>query len=481
MEPPVHWPEWPLSPEQRDVIGLIDAISMLRPIACSLAGRAQFERASVSYSIDATLEWTADGGTIDFVDALGQVAKHMRDDRYGPILEEADFATVLSSENQWIASEVTLGEWSQKINTRTNSITHIANLRTMTLSVGDSQAAMSAEILVFRGTAFRSYAQAFPTDLEHRGGSRDGFLTTIFGRKAVVRELKERDHNGLPFVAVGIDGLSLTHSEIFALTNIMSFLAGRTGYLACRVRLDKSYAEVYRELYATSAPVAQAKPPIVFAAGNNAVASLALQFPHLLDVASELAREGINYEIALLHLLADHRHMFDVEIRDITLALDALIESAPFRPESARLLPVNEYATLLEQLKPVLANAVVSANHPQSVADGLFERLKGANDATYRYRREAFWRRVGFNLWPHEKNALRYRHPMSHAGFVTKDDHKSVVQLSRDILVARTLVNRVILTLLGYVGDICDYMSGQNRSLESFRYYNGVEGPPETS
>ncbi|HVA28772.1 MAG TPA: hypothetical protein VNF68_11365, partial [Candidatus Baltobacteraceae bacterium] len=204
------------------------------------------------------------------------------------------------------------------------------------------------------------------------------------------------------------------------------------------------------------------------------------RFPDMLDHALGLLHEDIAIDVALTHLLADSRGHLDVEIRDITLALDALIEANAFASKETYVIEPDEYEQLLPAIDAALAEALKEQPKSQSLRERIMDRVKGSNDISHGERRRKFLVRVGFELKPDEKDALDNRHPMSHKGFILRraetEEHQA---LSNQVRLARTFVNRVILALLGYDGPVFDYSTGLTQPWQYFIERDGTRKRPE--
>ena len=111
--------------------------------------------------------------------------------------------------------------------------------------------------------------------------------------------------------------------------------------------------------------------------------------PQLLDRAFDLLQEDIPIDVALAHLFADSRSHLDIEIRDITLALDALIEANAFKTNGATVIDPNAYKALLPTLQSALGESL--KGHPKrDELIALMDRLRTANDVSHGERRRKF-------------------------------------------------------------------------------------------
>jgi len=344
------------------------------------------------------------------------------------------------------------------------------------LVTGDPSAMVTSHGIVFGGVALEFYPHLFPWASETEPTSYDGLLTTVFGRTALARKMPSSTSAGSD-VFVGFEGNALAMVEQGVLCKVLSFLAGREGATCANVGLHGS-REVWKKRYAWSAPTVRASSPI---RSLHLDAAFLQKFPMMLAAGVGLHKERIQLDVALSHLFADSRGHTDVELRDITLALDALVESAAFKPkgEGERFVIGRiRYAEIVKRMQPCIEEVLGSSSVPGRLAERIFERLRGANDVTHSERRRKFWRRVGFDLKSDEKEALDKRHPMSHQGFLDMRGTDNVERVILQARLARNLVNRVILALLGYDGPVFDFTMGMMQPWSYFLERTPPRGRP---
>jgi hypothetical protein len=371
--------------------------------------------------------------------------------KYGRVLPEDQNVRIESEDGTWYSTRAFLRSYSRQGNDSS------ATFDLQDLVTGDPSAAVTSHGIVIGGAALEFYPHRFPfADSERE--SYDGLLTTIFGRAALARKMPTSTASGHD-VFVGLDGEALETVEQGVLCKILSFFSGRDGAACANVGLHGA-REVWKKRYTWSAPTIRARSPIRVV---HLDAAFLRRFPMMLATGASLYKEGIRFDVALSHLFADSRGHIDVELRDITLALDALVESDAFKPigEDERfVITRNRYSEIVERLRPRIEEVLESSSVPERLAERILERLKGANDVSHGERRRKFWRRVGFDLKSDEKEALDNRHPMSHQGFLNTSGTENVERILFQARLSRNLVNRAILALLGYDGPVFDFTAG---------------------
>lgn len=451
-----------LSTEQRRVAHLIAFSNTLTDEPWKYDGDVVAQKGAGGLTVHGLASWVQHRGEC-ILDANGFFGHHLISNAsYGKFIPEKEYVSLSGADGSWKSEK-----------THVRSTHHpagggeIVTLRLFDLGNGDLDKETPSTGLVLAGADLADWPMSFPKDAEGSSVACDGMVTTIFGRDALIRRMATKTDAGHD-VLVAFDGGPLETMQQSALWLVMSFLAGRRANVVGSIGIDGD-REVWRRRYMWTASLHAAHPPLDAHRWNRATFDMPAHFPKMLDKALALLEEDIPIDVALEHLFADSRGHHDIEIRDITLALDALVEANAFKAKDATVLDPDEYTDLLPTLEKALDDALKGHEKREALVDRLMERLKGANDISHGERRRKFWKRVGFELKPDEKKALGHRHPMSHAGYVLRHaGEKRHQQLADQVRLARTLVNRVILGLLGYDGPVFDYTSGRTEPWQHF-------------
>ncbi len=149
-----------------------------------------------------------------------------------------------------------------------------------------------------------------------------------------------------------------------------------------------------------------------------------------------------------------------------------LSNQAPGARGKATAIPRTQYDKLRPRLQKAMQEVLSDVGLVgSSLETRLNERLKGANDMSVTCRREAFWSRVGITLKGDELEALATKPPRNGAHRRTLRGAaatKKMQKLLFQVQMVRTLVNRAILSLLGYRGPVLNYLVGTNMRWEHF-------------
>lgn len=455
----------PLPEHQKPLVQLIDALNNVKDLNFDSEDAAILTIGDISWPIVCSMAWHDGTGQATASNVPDYMISALLHNEYGKFVCDDDYAVLAPLDRSWVASDVLLKRYDR-------SISREGKNNTITVDIGyhvngQPRESTASHIFVLGGIGLGWYADVFPPDIHGHGLSRDGFITEVFERPAVIRELDFKDDAGLPYMGVAYNGVRLSSAEQRVVLLILSLLTGRFGTIEAEIELDENGKETSRRLISSvGRPYGDAKPPISITASADRVVidavpgmvrSMCLEAKRLLD-------DGIAIDVALIHLLTDHRRLFDVEIRDITLALDSLIEAKVYAMNGSTLMCPKKYDGLLLEVEPAVRHAVQARGYGDAEANHILERLSKANDTSHGERRNKFWTAVGITLSEVEKAALRHRHAMSHKGFITRIDLAKYRALGRDVMIARTLVNRVILKLLGYEGPVLNYVTGQNQT-----------------
>lgn len=452
--------DFALSEQQRQVEHLIAYSDSLSAEPWSYSGDVVVTKGSKSVVGPGTASWSEHRGECSVSGNAAVAAALQSGGKYGSVMPKEEFTRISGVDGSWASSEGHL------TSVKPGGTDECAVLRMFGIETGDTNIATTSHGIVLGGVEFNVYPMGFPTH-GGRGYIVDGLMTKIFGRTTLVRRMPSRTDAGFD-VLVAFDGDALTMVEQHALLLVFSFLAGRTGAVCANIGLYGP-REVWRKSYAWNPVPIRARSPAPFLPWIGESGGLTQQLPLMLDAALRLLNEDVRIDVALSHLFADSHNHLDVEIRDTILALDALVESRVFAPTDKHIMPPETYDDVLALLQPVVDEILDREGCVPELKTRIAERLKGANDVAHAERRRRFWKRVGFEIKSDETKALKIRHPMSHQGYVLRGTGDQGLQLLlTQTRLARTLVNRAILALLGYDGPVFDYTDGL---MHPWQYY----------
>lgn len=447
--------------QQKKVEHLIKFVNSLTDERLDYEGDIVAAKGTGSITVRGRVTWDRYQGEC-VLEADGYFGHHlMSNGSYGVMMPESEYITLAACDGTWRSGQASVTQ------TKSGEGRERVYARLFEIESGDTNAATTSRGLIFAGADLADWPMFFPTNDEMTASAGDGMVTTIFGRDLLIRRMPSSTEAGSD-VLVAFDGAPLDLLQQSALWLVMEFLAGRKANVVGEIGIDGT-KEVWRKRYMWTAPVHRERPPLDAHRWNRAAFDLPARFPDMVEKMYGLIKDDIPVDVALTHLFADSRSHLDIEIRDITLALDTLVEAKAFEANETTVIPPDEYEELLPKFKKALLKSLKGHQKGSDLLLRLMERLKGANDVSHAERRRKFWRRVGFGLKRDEKDALDNRHPMSHAGYVLRAAETAEYQaLSDQVHLARTLVNRVILALIGYDGPVLDFTSGRTQPWQYF-------------
>lgn len=449
-----------LSPDQKRVEHLIEFSNSLTDEPWHYNGDVVAVKGDGSITVHGVVSWDQhDGGCA--LGADGYFGHHlMHNGSYGKFIPDTEYVSLSGVDGSWSADKALVS------GTHTDDGRETVTMRFYDFGTGELNKATSSMGLVLAGADMWTWPMGFPNRIG--GVSIDGFVTTIFGRDALIRRMPTKTEAGYDML-VGFDGGPLEAMQQSALWIVMSFLAGRRANVVGSIGIEGSQ-EVWRRRHMWKAPLHKALPPL----GPQRLHDLPTRFPQMLDRAYELLIEDIPIDVALEHFFADSRGHLDIEIRDISLALDALIEANAFKSNGVTVIKPDEYEDLMLSLNDALEAALKDHPNHDDLLSRIMDRVKTANDISHGERRNKFFARVGFGLKPDEKDALHNRHPMAHSGYLLRHaGNEQYEALMHQVRLARNFVNRVILALLGYEGTVFDYVTGR---IQPWQYFIARDG-----
>ncbi len=450
----VHKPRFELPLELRPFEPLIDAINNLE-LALAYDGPVNLRLRDRSATLPCEIRWGGTEGTIECDDPTGSILGFVGGGQYGVALKPEDFVNIRF--DGWTSIDVRFT--SRRTDERGTSAR--GSFGNLTRGTSDPSATFHAS--VYHGLTFPTYPMCFPSGDDRHSASWDGLLTTAFGRPFLMRAITTTSKQDDPFIVVGHSGELFTNRELTAIWLVLSFLCGREGPRVADLEFDSAGGERFRALHrsAIGGISDRVQPPIRLWGQVWGPALTAL--PGMFTMAHRLLDENVPIDIALKYLL-DAERSVDETLRNLASALDSLVEADAFSPTKTRIVVDDDaYAQFVTDLLPTIKATIEERAFPKELLRRIEERLKGANDVRHGERRRLFWDRVGFELGPREKDALATRHALAHRGFLLRgsSDPEFTAALTH-MRVARNLVNRTILALLGYRGPIFDYQTGRN-------------------
>lgn len=287
-----------------------------------------------------------------------------------------------------------------------------------------------------------------------------GLRCRVLGRQALIRSIEwpELADYGAT-LAIAWMGRPLHDAWPRALRVLLTFLFGTWLEPIVQYTTDVGGRVTWRHFNSIHPPSFRKPTPPIDPHQHSNMRSVGDQFDDMLQRCMKLLLRDVPLDVSLGHLFAEHDGL-GTEIRDIAVALDSLVESPLFDVPRRKLVTDER---LLE-----LSGEIITFLQPllkEKEAD--FKRRVGNVLALAQYdttgdRRRKFWETLDVALSQDELSALKHRNTMSHKGYIDFD-HTSDAEwqgLVKDRSLLRTLVNRVILGLLGFHGHATSYVNG---------------------
>lgn len=289
-----------------------------------------------------------------------------------------------------------------------------------------------------------------------RHTGENGLRSRLFGRDALFRNVTIDDR---PCLAIAYDGGALDELQVVSILTVLGFLVGHDVDACAQIMMGSDGKLVERDLVVPHVEPEHTPTPAVNCIDGTTVATVSSSLESMVARAHELRfAKDVPIDVAIKYLQRWNGNQLDLEIRDVTSALNVIIESPGFSPDNGRLVDAEMFKHICARLDKTIE--LLSSNVPQELHERLRERIREANAVTTKERRRRLWTTVGFEPTKAERAALRHRNVMSHKGFIetrSTDEERSLLD---DIALARTLVNETILTLIGYSGLLLDYSTG---------------------
>ena len=431
------------------------------PFTWTFEGPCRVEHVEHVWKREIAASWTDSGlGMLDDVDrAIWQIAMG---GRYG---DRAPTITVEATDGSWNTPHV--HPYTRDENAGTTEL----HWWSMWHRLSDAPVVATALFLTDAPSVI------FPDDLPDvprcpgRTTGENGLRTRLFGREALIRP---KTVEGAKYLAVSYGGEPLDESRVNSILTVLSLVLGRDLDVRAQVAVDADGGAVERRLWVPSKVCPQAPRSAVSCVERPSIVALGAALEAMTERARSLRFDQDSaIDVAIKYLLRWNGGQLDLEIRDITSALNVLIESPAFSPNEGRVVEPDDFKSVVKALN-IAIDALPAA--PETLRKRLRDRIAEANQTSTNERHRRFWDAVGFEPTAEELLALKRRHTMAHKGFIDTEDAEAEWALFQDIGRARTVVNESILALLGYDGPVIDYLKGTRPMRE-----RGTPSPAETT
>lgn len=337
-----------------------------------------------------------------------------------------------------------------------------------------SQHTIDATILLIPTTATMAFPDPLPVvpGIFGRHFNENGLLSRVRGRALLIRPTRL---NNEPYLTLAYEGSPLAENETISLLTVLGLLLGQDLHVRAESTVDADGEIVDRSLFAVDELAGSDRRQAIDALDALSVRALGDCLETMVERAMRMRFEDeIALDVAIKYLQRWNAGQLDLEIRDITSALNVILESPAFAPARTTLVTTKILKKVCREVDAALSASKYAV--PDDFRARVQERLREANTISSGERRRRLWEVVGFQPTPLEVSALSRRNVMSHKGFIEPQNVAEERTLLEDIDRARTLVNEVLLALLHYDGPLVAYGSGL-RSIRSHLASGGNASP----
>lgn len=238
-----------------------------------------------------------------------------------------------------------------------------------------------------------------------RSTGENGLRTRLFGREALIRPTTV---SGLKYLALSYEGHAFDESRINSILTVLSLVFGRDLSVHAQVTVDAYGQDVERQFWASDPHRPQDLRPALQCMDGASVAALGATIEMMTESARSLRYDRDSaVDVAVKHLLRWNGGQLDLEIRDITSALNVLIESPAFTPNEGRVVGPSKFRSVVKAL--CAAIDALPSSVPETLRKRLRERIAEANQTSMAERLRNFWGAVGFSPSEEEILALKRR------------------------------------------------------------------------
>lgn len=404
--------------------------------------------------VSARCDWGDSGGRVTVTDR-GRSFFAMGVGGYGTFAADTDYVSITASDSSWqipnalySAHRITSGE-ADEVEFRFSQIV-------------EGKPGHDLEILLFACAPRAIFPDPLPVPegMFRKWFLERGLFTEAFGCRVLLRYINLDAPE--PPLAVALSGPRVSQQQRVALQILLWFILGHEICPVAEFTFDRSATPTSKTLFAKDVQGIVRPHPAIDIRRADVVKYLGIQFSTLAErMHKGVFVQGVPFDVAIDHLTREMSGRLDLQARDIALALDTVIEAPPF---AAPIAPEAEFDSIQQQVNTAIEAACGDR-------DELAARMKSlvalSKDRSFAERRRRFWAKCNIALTKDEMQALDLRNPMSHKGYIHVDPTgDEFEQLYKQVGVARSVVNRAFLSLLGYRGDAFVYPNGDAAAVE---------------
>src|SRR6202035_4435109 len=217
-----------------------------------------------------------------------------------------------------------------------------------------SEAPVVATVLFLPDPPSMTYADHLPIvpGCHGRTTRENGLRTRLFGRDALIRP---KTLEGIDYLAISYEGEALDENCVNSILTVLSFMFGRGLDVRAQVEVDAEGNATERHLWVPATVILQQPRPALSSVEHPSVAALGANLETMTERARSLRYDHDSaVDVAVKYLLRWNGGQLDLEIRDVTSALNVLIESPTFTPNEGRVVDSNDFKPIVKAMKAAI-------------------------------------------------------------------------------------------------------------------------------
>lgn|GEM_PF-5336688 len=330
--------------------------------------------------------------------------------------------------------------------------------------------------IVYCGISLAGYANRTPWLRESEGQNTSLGYSAIEALKrqtlfAAISESLEAQEDC--FMGATLAGPFLSQSELDALDFTLFLLAGTGGTRATVESFDSNGRFVSRHHHRVKHVASQDRQWVI-PPEDMTRAETYLEVAQIWERAKDLIERGLPLRALQFHIFASQQRVPELTITHLAIALDgiktAVVEK--IRGEGKLIPSQREFE---RRIHPIIdaANSVFSSPEEAKLLDHILKRISNSNNWSENKRWERFWRDyIEHELTADEERVLKHRGSAIHSAYILLTEYDLSLnqdqevdrrpfearlgQLLTDAQIYRNVINRVLLRLLGYTGNMVD-------------------------
>jgi len=284
------------------------------------------------------------------------------------------------------------------------------------------------------------------------------FKMQINGKKFILGKVDKESTKNLDGVFLRFEKDSLpSDDELIAITNFLVYITGSEMIRIGHIKFGEHYSineQVFLSTFRNDVKAVMCHSPMpVIPLGSKIVGSRYVSITNedeLSDLLSKYVKSKDIFSLDYIgyYLKCFRRLSVDIQMHPLSTALD-LIQKEFFKSEKSPSKGKPSVDDALSKYLPLIEN--VLGAYPKK--ERIIGKIKNANEFTLNERLNVFFDEIGLKVGEFEKEIIKQRHKSIHGDLGGKDYQKLLFL----VYGAYSLLNRIILKLIGHIGYYVDY------------------------